>query len=169
MGTYTLTRHLSVPPERAYRAFTDPSLVADWMDMEEVRDADGPLERPGTTLTLVVRGPWRFRARIERTDPPHLHVMSGVAPLGGWFRNTAELRSAPDDGTDLSLTTDYRVPLGPVGRLLDRLLIEGKPRTVAEREFDRLVAIVTADQGPVRPVAELDPADDVADRVGAAS
>ena len=145
MGRYTLTRRIPAPAEQVYRAFTEPAMVADWMDMKEVRDVTGPLDAVGSSLLLVVEGPWKFRTRIERAERPRVHVMSGKAPLGGAFRNTAVLTPI-DSGTDLSLTTEYTVPLGPIGRLLDRLFIDKEPRTIANRELDRLVAIVSNPQ-----------------------
>ena len=32
MGRYRITRDIDATPEQVFRAFTDPALVADWMD-----------------------------------------------------------------------------------------------------------------------------------------
>lgn len=143
MGRYTLTRHIHTSPDRVFEAFTDPALVADWMDMTEIRDATGPLDAPGTRFTMVVRGPWRFRSEILRSERPTLHEQSGRAPGGAFFHNTATL-TARDGGTDLELETEYGLPFGPIGRLLDRLFVDREPRTIANRELDRLVEVVSS-------------------------
>jgi len=50
----------------------------------------------------------------------------------------------PREGaTDLELETEYALPFGPIGRLLDRLFVDREPRTVANRELDRLVELVS--------------------------
>jgi hypothetical protein len=48
-----------------------------------------------------------------------------------------------DDGTNLALEMEYTVPFGDVGRWIDRRWIDREPRTIENREFDRLVALVT--------------------------
>jgi hypothetical protein len=51
--------------------------------------------------------------------------------------------SPHDDATDLDLLTEYALPLGPIGRWVDRRWIDREPRTTANREVDRLVALVS--------------------------
>jgi hypothetical protein len=48
-----------------------------------------------------------------------------------------------DGGTQLDLVTEYTVPFGALGRWLDRRWIDREPRTAANREVDRLVALVS--------------------------
>lgn len=65
--------------------------------------------------------------------------------MGAYYRNTARL-VARDGGTDLELETEYVVPLGPIGRLLNRLFVDKEPRAIASRELDRQVEIVSASE-----------------------
>lgn len=148
MGRYLITRRVEASPEQVFRAFTDPVLVADWMDASGVVDPSGPLDAAGTTYGLVIRGPWRFRSQVVQSEPPRLHETSGIGPLGAAYRMVATL-SAQGGGTDLELLTEYTVPLGPIGRWIDRRWIDRGPRTTADREVDRLVALVS----DVRPVS----------------
>ena len=142
MGRYTITRHIAAQPKQVFRAFTAPDMVADWLDASEVRGATGSLDTTGTRYTLVIRGPWKFRTQVFRSEPPLLHETVGRAPLGGWYRFVATL--TPREGaTDLDLLTAYTVPLGAVGRWIDRRWIDREPRTQANREVDRLVELVT--------------------------
>lgn len=142
MGRYTLTRHIQAPPARVWEAFADAALAKDWMDLRDIRDATGPLDSVGTRFRTIVRGRWGFRCVVLESQPPALHRHEGHGPLGAYYRQTARL-VASDGGTDLELETEYVVPLGPIGRMLDRLFLEGGPRTIANRELDRLVEIVS--------------------------
>jgi hypothetical protein len=143
MGRYTLTRDIHVPAAQVFRGFTDPGLVVDWMAGEAIRDASGPLERAGTTYTLVIRGPWRFRSTVVRSESPTVHETVHRGLLGAAAHMVATL-TEHDGVTHLELLTEYTVPLGPIGRWLDRRFIESKPRTASNREFDRLVELVSA-------------------------
>lgn len=142
MGRYRLTRRIEAAPERVFEGFTDPALVKDWMDAAGIDDQAGPLGRPGTTYTLVIRGPWRFRSRVVHSDPPRAHETVGQGRLGASYRMVATL-TARDEGTDLDLVTEYTVPFGVIGRWIDRRFIDREPRTVANRELDRLVELVS--------------------------
>jgi Polyketide cyclase / dehydrase and lipid transport len=141
MGRYVITRRIEATPEQVYRAFTDPVLLADWMDASGVAEATGPLDVPGTRFTLVIRGPHRFRSEVVRTAGGRVHEMTGRGPLGS-YRMVATL-ARRDGATELELVTEYALPLGPVGRWVDRRWIDREPRTIANREVDRLVSHVT--------------------------
>lgn len=142
MGRYRISRRIDVPSEQAFRAFTDPRILADWMDASAVNDLSGPLDEPGTRYTLVIEGPWRFRSDVIRVEAPRFHETAGRGWLGAAYRMVATFESI-DQGTDLSLLMEYTVPLGPIGRWIDRRWIDREPRTAANREFDRLVALVS--------------------------
>ncbi|MBF8289470.1 MAG: hypothetical protein HW391_438 [Chloroflexi bacterium] len=142
MGSYRLTRHIDAPPNRVFRAFTEPGLVADWMDASGVEDPTGPLDTAGTRYTLVIRGPWKFSTRVIRSEAPWLHETIGKGPLGASYRMVATL-AAREGSTDLDLLTEYTVPLGPIGRWMDRRWIDREPRATANREVDRLVELAT--------------------------
>lgn len=142
MGSYRITRRIDAEPDRVFRAFTDPGLVADWMDASGVIDQTGPLEVTGSQYTLVIRGPWRFRTVVVRSEPPFLHETMGRAPLGGAYRMVATL-AVNGGATELDLLTEYTIPLGPIGRWIDRRWVDREPRAQANREVDRLVALVS--------------------------
>ena len=142
MGRYRLTRHIRATVEQVFRAFTDPRLVVDWMDGTGVIDATGPLDEPKTRYTFVVWGPWRFRTEVTRVDAPHVHEIVGRGPLGTSYRMVATL-TAKGDTTDLDLLTEYTMPLGALGRWIDRRWIDREPRAIANREVDRLVTLVS--------------------------
>ena len=70
MGQKRRTRQIDAPAAAVFRAFTDPAIVADWMEADGVVEQRGPLDRDGSTYTLVISGPWRFRMRVTRSMPP---------------------------------------------------------------------------------------------------
>jgi hypothetical protein len=142
MGRYLLRRHINAAPDRVFEAFTQPALLVDWMDGTGLVDATGHLDQPGSRYTLVIWGPWRFRTEVVRVEVPRVHEIEGRGPLGSSYRIVATL--APRDGaTDLDLLTEYTVPLGPLGRWIDRRWIDREPRRIANLEVDRLVALVS--------------------------
>lgn len=145
MGRYCITRQIRATPEQVFRAFVDPALVADWMDAEAVAGTTGPLDMPGSQYTLIIRGPWRFRTLVVRSEPPWLHETALKGPLGTSVRMVATL-SPRDGGTDLDLLTEYTMPLGSLGRWIDRQWIDREPRPTANREVDRLVTLVSGPQ-----------------------
>lgn len=143
MGRYRIARRIRATPEQVYRAFTDPALVVDWMDGTGLVDATGPLDEPGSRYTFVVWGPWRFRTEVVRVEAPLLHEISGRGPLGASYRMVATLAAADHGHTDVDLLTEYTMPLGALGRWMDRQWIDREPRAIANREVDRLVALVS--------------------------
>ncbi|HRJ26643.1 MAG TPA: SRPBCC family protein [Fimbriimonadaceae bacterium] len=82
----------------------------------------------------VVRGllPLHWHARISEVEPPNRFVDTAErSPFRRW-RHTHEFLPAPGGATLLRDTVDYELPMGPLGRLIDRLW--------ASRDIDRLFA-----------------------------
>jgi hypothetical protein len=142
MGRYRKTRRIDAPPEAVFRAFTDPALLADWMEADGVVDQRGPLDLAGSTYTLVISGPWRFRNRVVRSTPAQHYAFDGRGPLGTTFGMTAWL-TPTGTGTDLVVETEWTLPFGPVGRWMDRRWVQPGTQGEDDRELDRLVDIVT--------------------------
>jgi uncharacterized protein YndB with AHSA1/START domain len=140
MGRYTLARDIAAPADEVFKAFTDPRLNVDWLHAAAIRDATGPLDVVGTEYTLVIAGPHSFRARVVRSEPGKVHEVVMRGRFG-----SAHMVAVLEDrlgGTHLELLTEYSLPLGPIGRWLDRRFIDREPRTTANREIDRLVELV---------------------------
>ena len=144
MGRFTLSREIEGPAAGIFRAFTDPEVTKDWMAATGIRDLRGRLDRAGTTYTLVIFGPWRFRSTVVRSEPPTLHETIHTGPLGASARQLVTL-TEHDGVTRLELETDYTMPLGALGRWLDSRWFD-PTRGAARREFDRLIELV-APQG----------------------
>jgi hypothetical protein len=142
MGRNRKTRRIETSPAAVFRAFTDPALAADWMEADGIVDQRGPLDRAGSTYTLVIRGPWRFRMRVTESIPPHAYGLEGRGPLGTSYRLTATLRDL-GTVTELVVETAWTLPFGPIGRWMDRRWVEPGTQGEDDRELDRLVDIVT--------------------------
>ena len=148
MGQLRMTRHIRATPGAVFRAFTDPDIVADWMEASGIVDQHGALDVVGSTYTLIIWGPWRFRSEVMRCEPPGAYQLVSKGPLGAWARQTASL-TAVDDATELVLDTDWGV-LGPIGRWLERRFVRSGSDPAASRELDRLVQIVSGDPAGIR-------------------
>ena len=142
MGRSRKTRRIAAPPDAVFRAFTDPALAADWMEADAIVDQRGPLGAAGSTYTLVIKGPWRFRMRVTRSEPPQAYELEGRGPLGTGYRMAASLS---DHGTltELVVETEWTLPFGPIGRWMDRRWVQPGAQGEDDRELDRLVDIVT--------------------------
>jgi uncharacterized protein YndB with AHSA1/START domain len=142
VGRSRRTRRIDASPAAVFRAFTDPTLLADWMEADGVVDQHGPLDQAGSTYTLVITGPWRFRMRVAESTPPRAYGFGGRGPLGTSVRMAATLADV-GPGTELVVETEWTLPFGPIGRWIDRRWVQPGAEGEDDRELDRLVDIVT--------------------------
>jgi len=121
--TLVLVRELRHPPERVWRALTDPAQLREWAPF----DADGSLGTAGTAVRLTTVGlptPQVSETRVTRAEAPSLLEYN-------WGGNDIRWRlEASGDGTRLTLwhNIDRRfISMGAAGwhiclDVLDRLL-----------------------------------------------
>jgi uncharacterized protein YndB with AHSA1/START domain len=142
VGSFRHTRDVDAPADRVFAAFTDPTMFTDWMDLSKVTELSGPFGAPGSSFTMVVFGPHRFRSRVLASRPPTYHEWAGQGLFGASYRMSATLTEV-GGRTRVDLATDYTVPFGILGGWIDRRWIDRPPRTTVNREFDRLVELVS--------------------------
>ncbi len=139
--TLILVRELHHPPEKVWRALTDPEHLREWAPF----DVDGSLGTVGSTVKLTWVGTGQaFEARVTRADAPRVLEFADMR----W-----ELE-ASGSGTRLTLwhTIDRRyvawgaagwhIAIDVLAQLLSGVVI-GRLAGAAAREFDgwqRLVA-----------------------------
>jgi ligand-binding SRPBCC domain-containing protein len=80
---------------------------------------------PGDTVTWRARHfglPFRMTARISVHEAPHRFVDEQVSgPFRSWWHE--HRFAATPDGTSMTDTVRYTSPAGPLGRLVDRLVL----------------------------------------------
>jgi uncharacterized protein YndB with AHSA1/START domain len=138
MGTVTRHTDIDADPERVWGVLEDVSRLPELSESTTGVRVDGPLRSVGQefeqTVELAGRTFTSTWSVLELTPAERLVIEGSVAP-GTRYRMTEELEASEDAdgaGTRLSLTMDYRLPFGPLGRLAGRLGVER--RAIAEAE-----------------------------------
>lgn len=122
---------IGVPPEQAIELTADPARFPEFNPLVEVPDG-GRVEVVGNVYHQVMRlGPIRSSTRWETTavDPPNLAdrprpplpwatVEDGELPVFGRWVSTSRYDAVPG-GTRVTHHLDYGVPDGPIGTVID--------------------------------------------------
>lgn len=129
----------------------DAPAAAVWEVLSDVRglptlspgtvavEAPDRLERPGQSFRQTVElGGRRFTSdwRVTGLVPGRRLVIEGSVLPGTHYRMTEELRPLAPRRTRCTLTMDYRLPFGPVGRLAGRLGVEQRSAAEAQQVLD---------------------------------
>ena len=116
------------PRDEVYAFFARPEnlglITPRWLDFSILTPSPVPMER-GALIDYVIRlGPFptRWRTLITRHDPPHAFVDEQLAGPYSFWHHTHTFEEV-EGGTLIRDRILYLVPFGPVGRLVERLLI----------------------------------------------
>ena len=139
----SVQQFVGAPIERVYAAWVDPALMPRWMGLQAITDASGPLDRPGTTFTEVVFGPYRPRSEVLAAKPPTLHDMTGRTFLGLGYRWTARFAET-HAGTEVTLDAEAILPAHFLGRLVRRSLAGGAMERRTQRRLAAFADLVEA-------------------------
>lgn len=143
MGTVTRSTDIAATAEAVWDVLKDVSLLPDLSDSTTSVVVGGPLSAVGQEFEQTVRlGGRTFTSTwsVIELEPTQRLVIEGSVAPGTRYRMTEELEPLEPDGdgesTRLSLTMDYRLPFGPLGRLAGRLGVERRAVTEAEQVLD---------------------------------
>jgi carbon monoxide dehydrogenase subunit G len=117
-----MTELAAAPPEQVWAAQIDGPRIAAWFPgARSVGEISGPLDRPGTTYVLRFNRILRSRVEVTEVQAPVMHTrMWDARPFGSYGRATVLLRSE-EGGTRVDFDVNFELPLGPLGRLFERL------------------------------------------------
>lgn len=142
----TIRRHAEAakPPADVWALWSDVRLLPQLSrHTVEVRGAPDQLTTVGQTFTQVVQAVGR---RFESTwtvtdivDGEHLTIEGSVG-YGVTYRLTEKVEPLGADRTRCTLTVEYELPFGPLGRVASKLGLG----TLAEREAADVLAGVVA-------------------------
>ena len=105
--TLVLVRELRHPPEKVWRALTDPAHLREWAPFE----ADGNLGTAGATVRLETVGtPQVFQTTVTRADAPTALEYNWGGSEMRW-----QLEALDDGGTRLTLWHNIKRPFISMG------------------------------------------------------
>jgi uncharacterized protein YndB with AHSA1/START domain len=139
---------VDAPPERVFAILAAPERTPEWMPsvLEMRREGPGPITVGSTTKSVVKVLGTRQRAigTCVLFEPPKRLVIDSRTERGGKSRTDTEL--APEGaGTRVTVTLDYVVPGGGLGKLLDKLVAERQIREEFEAGLKALKRIAEAE------------------------
>lgn len=139
MGQVTSIVTISAPAERVWEAFSDPYGWPEWIEgTEAMLSVEGEPLAEGTSYRerSVVMGPWKSESRwkVTRFQPHALQIHEGHLPGVGRLVLTVGFEPV-SEGTRFSMDFRYDTMLGPLGALLDRLVV----KRMMQSNFDRSV------------------------------
>lgn len=131
MRTYILDRSQLVPRplDEVFGFFADAGnlerLTPPWLSFHILTPR--PIAMGVGTLIdyrIRVKGiPMRWRSRITLWDPPHAFADEQIkGPYSMWYHE--HRFEAVDGGTRCTDRVEYALPLGPLGRLMHRLMVK---------------------------------------------
>jgi hypothetical protein len=116
-----VTEFAAAPPERVWAAHVDAARIPDWFPgVRRVETISGPIDTPGATYALRFNRLVLSRVEVMEVQVPLMHTRRWDArPFATHGTATLLLRPGPG-GTHLDLDVTYGLPLGALGRFLER-------------------------------------------------
>jgi uncharacterized protein YndB with AHSA1/START domain len=136
---------VSAPVGDVYAAHIDASRIPGWFPgVRAIEDISGPLDRVGTTYRLRFSRWIAGRCEVVSADPPHLHArMWDSTPLGSSGRATMRFFEAGPGRTRIDFHAVYRLPFGPLVRVVDLLPpVRRRAGSSMRREIDSFARFV---------------------------
>ncbi|WP_449409088.1 SRPBCC family protein [Microbacterium maritypicum] len=145
MARFVLERVIAAPPAEVFAASLDPALHVRSM----ARHGETMVEAPtggvfteGSTVTWRARHfgiPFRLRSLVFDIDPPRGFRDRQIAGPFGEFLHEHVFEEHPQ-GTLMRDTVTFHSPFGPLGRLVDRLVMREHLRRLIDERNDTIAA-----------------------------
>jgi uncharacterized protein YndB with AHSA1/START domain len=109
MAHYTISTHVSAPPEHVYALWTNLARMGEWVGgVTGVSDISGPVDRAGTTY-VVHFGPMKSPTTVLEAEPPRLFTTK----FGNWLLRGRSSATFEPDGDGTRVTQEFET----VGRI----------------------------------------------------
>jgi uncharacterized membrane protein len=152
MATFIRTAVIDRPASEVWAVLEDVRRLPEFSrSTEEISGAPERLTRPGQTFRQVVRQVGkRFESEwtVLELEAGRRLVIEGSVGFGVTYRLTEDVTERSPETCEFSLTVDYTLPFGPLGRVASKLGVE----KLAEREAGEVVTglktLVEAEGGP---------------------
>jgi ligand-binding SRPBCC domain-containing protein len=149
MTVHTLTRHtrLAQPIDRVFAFFADAAnleaITPPWLGFRILTPP--PIDmREGALIeySIRVRGiPMRWVTRIEQWNPPRRLVDTQLrGPYLLWEHTHTFVEV--DGGTEMTDTVRYSLPFGPLGVLVNRLLVARDLRLIFDYRSNKIKTLI---------------------------
>jgi len=146
MGHISRTIHIEATPEQVFDIFTNPERFREWQVPEaEVTDMTGTPGAVGFGWTSVSKFAGRkMESQMSATavDRPRSFEVrstgSGTGTLRGRFEPAA-------GGTDVTIESEYGMPLGFIGDAADKLFVEKSMADSWDKSLAKFKALVEAE------------------------
>jgi ligand-binding SRPBCC domain-containing protein len=150
MAEFVLERVISAAPAHVFAIALDPGLHLRSMARYGETMVEGPaggVFSEGSTVTWRARHfgiPFRLRSIVYDVDPPRGFRDRQISGPFGAFWHEHVFEEHPR-GTLMRDTIRFHSPFGPIGRLVDRLVLREYMRRLIEARNDQLAAEAEAE------------------------
>ena len=155
MGTIVRTADIARPASSVWAVLEDVRRLPEFSpSTDEIVDAPDRLTEPGQRFTQVVRQLGRcFESEWQVLDiePGHRLVIEGSVGYGVKYRLDEELEPCSSDSSRMTLTVDYKLPFGVLGKVASKLGVERLAEHEAGLVLEGLKSLVEG--GPATEVA----------------
>lgn len=153
MATFQRSSTIRRPVAEVWAILSDVRRLPEFSkSTSEVRDAPERLTAKGQTFRQVVHQLGRdFESEWQVLDiaPGERLVIEGSVGFGVRYQLTEEIAAVDPTTTRFTLTVDYHLPFGPLGRAASKLGVERLAEREAGEVVDNLKVLVEA--SAVRP------------------
>jgi len=141
-----MTAHFDAPIEQVFALAIDRARLPEWnVNYDEAPEMSGPADQVGTRIHGAIKLLGRKMegtAEVVEVDVPRLYRTESAEAdrkLSVTYRFTPA-----SAGTDAELISDYEVPAGVFGKVVDRLFIERSVERDLRHSIENFKALVEA-------------------------